>query len=224
MEHLPLYIKIVFILTTLLTLFMLWKANRNPRMALVVILWLVLQAIISLTGFYTVTNGTPPRFALLTMPPVFFIIILFLTKVGRRAIDGFNAKTLTLLQIVRIPVEITLYWLCMRKAVPVIMTFEGRNFDILCGLTAPLIYYFGYVKNSLSRNVLIGWNAVCLLLLTNIVVTAVLSAPLPFQRFGFDQPNIALFYFPFVWLPCFIAPVALFSHLVVLRKLIRKAL
>jgi len=191
-------------------------------MALLVILWLALQAIVSLTGFYTVTSGTPPRFALLVIPPIFFIIILFLTKAGRRAIDGFDAKTLTLLQIVRIPVEITLYWLFLHKMVPTVMTFEGRNFDILCGLTAPLIYYFGYVKNSLSRSILIGWNVVCLLLLANIVVTAVLSAPLPFQRFGFDQPNIALFYFPFVWLPCFIAPVALFSHLVLLRKLIRK--
>jgi len=222
MEHLPLYISIVFILTALLTLVMLWKANRNSRMALLVILWLALQAIVSLTGFYTVTSGTPPRFALLVIPPIFFIIILFLTKAGRRAIDGFDAKTLTLLQIVRIPVEITLYWLFLHKMVPTVMTFEGRNFDILCGLTAPLIYYFGYVKNSLSRSILIGWNVVCLLLLANIVVTAVLSAPLPFQRFGFDQPNIALFYFPFVWLPCFIAPVALFSHLVLLRKLIRK--
>jgi len=223
MEHLPSYISIVFILTTLLTLFMLWKASGNSSPALPVILWLILQAIMGLTGFYTVTSGTPPRFALLTMPPVFFIIILFLAKGGRRIIDRFDAKTLTLLQIVRIPVEITLYWLCLYKMVPTIMTFEGRNFDILCGLTAPLIYYFGYVKNSLSRSILIGWNVICLLLLTNIVVTAVLSAPLPFQRFGFDQPNIALFYFPFVWLPCFVAPVALFSHLVLLRQLIRKS-
>lgn len=222
MEHLPSYISIVFILTALLTLFMLWKANRNSRMALLVILWLALQAIIGLTRFYTVTDGTPPRFALLVMPPVFFIIILFLIKAGRRIMDSFDVKTLTLLQVVRIPVEITLYWLCLHKLVPAIMTFEGRNFDILCGLTAPLIYYFGYVKNVFSRGILIGWNVVCLLLLTNIVVTAVLSAPLPFQRFGFDQPNIALFYFPFVWLPCFIAPVALFSHLVLIRKLIMK--
>ena len=35
-----------------------------------------------------------------------------------------------------------------------------------------------------------------------------------------DHPNIALFYFPFIWLPCFIVPTALFAHLVNIRKLI----
>jgi hypothetical protein len=104
--------------------------------------------------------------------------------------------------------------------VPAIMTFEGRNFDILCGLTAPLIYYFGYIKKTLSKNILIAWNVLCLLLLANVVVIAILSAPFAFQKFGFEQPNIAIFYFPFIWLPGFIVPVALFTHLVALRRLI----
>jgi hypothetical protein len=72
----------------------------------------------------------------------------------------------------------------------------------------------------LNRGVLLAWNFACLLLLANIVLTAILSAPFDFQKFGFDQPNIALFYFPFIWLPCFIVPVALFAHLVSIRKLI----
>jgi hypothetical protein len=139
------------------------------------------------------------------------------------AIDSFDIKTLTLLQIVRIPVELTLYWLFLYKTIPGIMTFEGRNFDILCGITAPLVYYFGYIKTTLSKNVLIAWNVACLILLANIVVIALLSAPFPFQKFGFGQPAIALLYFPFVWLPCFIVPVALFSHLAALRQLIIKS-
>jgi len=223
MEHLPIYISIIFILTTLLTVLLLYKAvNYSKPIIIAVFLWLVIQAVISLTGFYTVVNIIPPRFGLLLLPPVVFIIVLFFTRKGRSAIDGFNVKTLTLLHIVRIPVEIGLYLLFLHKVVPGVMTFEGRNFDILCGLTAPFIYYFGYVRNLLSKNVLIGWNIACLLLLANIVVTAVLSAPFPFQKFGFNQPHFALFYFPFVWLPGFIVPVALFAHLVNLRRLINR--
>jgi hypothetical protein len=222
MEHLPIYISTVFVLTTFLTAALLYKSTNYSKPVIVAaILWLALQAIVSLTGFYTVTTGTPPRFGLLLIPPVIFIIILFLTRKGKSAIDGFNAKTLTLLHIVRIPVELTLYWLFLYKAVPGVITFEGRNFDILCGLTAPFIYYFGYIKNVLGKNALIAWNIACLLLLANVVITTVLSAPLPFQKFGFDQPNIALFYFPFTWLPCFIVPVVLFAHLVTLRRLIK---
>ena len=44
-----------------------------------------------------------------------------------------NLRILTLLHIVRVPVEIVLYWLFISKAIPGLMTFNGRNFDILAG-------------------------------------------------------------------------------------------
>lgn len=222
MEHLPIYIPVIFVLTTLLTVALMYKASNHSKPVIItMLLWLVLQAAIGLLGFYLISGGTPPRFALLLMPPVVLIVILFLTKKGRLLMDGFDAKTLTLIHIVRVPVELTLYWLFLHKAVPGIMTFEGRNFDILCGLTAPLIYYWGYIKNAIGRSALLAWNIACLLLLANIVVTAILSAPFDFQKLAFDQPNVALFYFPFVWLPCFIVPIALLAHIVNIRKLIK---
>jgi len=36
---------------------------------------------------------------------------------------------------------------------------------------------------------------------------------------AFDQPNIAVLYFPFSWLPTYVVPVVLFCHLAALRKL-----
>jgi hypothetical protein len=63
------------------------------------------------------------------------------------------------------------------------------------------------------------WNLVCLGLLLNIILNAVLSAPVPFQKFAFDQPNIAVLYFPFVWLPSCVVPLVLLSHLAAIRKL-----
>jgi hypothetical protein len=222
MEQLPIYIAVVFILTTFATLGLLYKAaNQSKLLIIASLLWLALQTLISLTEFYTKTNVTPPRFGLLLLPPVVFIAVLFLTKKGKAIIDNFYIKDLTLLHIVRIPVELTLYWLFIHKTIPQIMTFDGQNFDILCGITAPFVYYFGYVKGTLNKKVLLAWNIVCLLLLANIVVTAVLSAPFPFQRFGFNQPNIALLYFPFIWLPCFVVPAVLFAHLAAIRRLIK---
>jgi len=47
-----------------------------------------------------------------------------------------------------------------------------------------------------------------------------LSAPSPIQKIAFEQPNIAILYFPFCWLPTFIVPIVLFSHLVAVRKLV----
>jgi hypothetical protein len=57
--------------------------------------------------------------------------------------------------------------------------------------------------------------------LFNIVLTAILPAPLPIQQLAFDQPKIAVMYFPFVYLPGFIVPIVLFSHLVSLKKLMQ---
>jgi len=221
MENLPAYISIVFELTTILTIGLFYKATKNSRATLVIILsWLALQSFIGFSGFYTITNTIPPRFLLLVIPPLLVIIGLFSTAKGKQYIDSIDAKTLTLLHTIRIPVEIVLFWLSINKVVPELMTFEGRNFDILSGLTAPLIFYFGFVKNRLDKKIILIWNFICLGLLINVVANAVLSAPFLFQKFAFDQPNIAVLYFPFNWLPSCVVPLVLFSHLVTIRQLI----
>ncbi|MDQ3108956.1 MAG: hypothetical protein M3R17_03585 [Bacteroidota bacterium] len=223
METLPIYIPLVFAFTAILSVLLFFKATNYSRPAFYILLsWLLLQSIISLTGFYTVTNTFPPRFLLLIGPPLLFIVFLFATKKGRIFIDSLDIKTLTLLHIVRIPVELVLFWLFLHKAVPQLMTFEGRNFDILSGISAPFIYYFGFVRPKMNRKIILLWNFICLGLLLNIVIHAVLSAPFPFQKFAFDQPNIAVLYFPFVWLPCCIVPLALLSHLISIRQLLKK--
>jgi hypothetical protein len=102
------------------------------------------------------------------------------------------------------------------------MTFEGANFDILSGLSAPLIYYFGFVEKRLGKPVLIAWNIVCILLLLNVVRIAALSLPARFHQFGFEQPNIAVGYFPFLLLPSCLVPLVLFSNLAAIRQLMTK--
>ncbi len=223
MGNLPSFIGIVFGLTAILTVLLFYKASNYSRIVLYLLCgWLLLQGAISLSGFYSVTNGMPPRLTLAVVPMLIGIVLLFITVKGRAFIDALDAKTLTMLHVVRVPVEIVLFWLFMEGAVPELMTFEGRNFDIISGITAPLVWYFGFVKNKLSPKIILIWNLICLGLLLNIVVNAILSAPFPMQQFAFDQPNIAVLYFPFVWLPGCVVPLVLLSHLAVIRKLIKK--
>lgn len=221
MENLPAFISFVFGLTTLLTVGLFYKATNNSKLTLVILLiWLAIQAVIGLSGFYTVTETIPPRFLLLVVPPILLIIGLFTTSSGRQYIDSLDIKTLTILHTIRIPVEVVLFWLFVNKTVPELMTFEGRNFDIISGLTAPAIFYFGFIKNQMDKKLILVWNFICLGLLINIVVNAVLSAPFPFQKFAFDQPNIAVLYFPFNWLPSCVVPLVLLSHLATIRQLL----
>lgn len=222
-QDLPFYISLIFALATVATAWMLYIASGYSRRVLnITIAWLVIQALVALTGFYTKTDSLPPRFALLAGPAMLAIIMLFITAKGRAFLDNLNPKWLTWLHVVRVPVELTLFWLFLHDQVPQLMTFEGRNYDILAGITAPFIAYYGYTKAKLSRTALLTWNIISLGLLFNIVFTAVFSAPSPFQQFAFDQPNVAVLHFPFIWLPCYIVPVVLLAHLVSIRHLLVK--
>jgi hypothetical protein len=222
MKNLPLYIPVVFIAATLLTLFFLYKATRNRKAILIIsISWLAIQSAIGLSGFYTVADTMPPRFALLIIPPFILIAACFATEKGKTFLNSLNPKWLTILHTVRIPVELVLFWLFVQKYIPQLMTFEGRNLDIFSGLTAPVIFYLGYVRKVIGRNVLLAWNFICLALLANIVINAMLSAPFAFQQFAFDQPNRGVLYFPFVWLPCFVVPAVVLSHLASIRLLLK---
>ncbi len=225
MNNITVYIFTTFGFALMSTIYLLYKATQQSKGFLILISsWLILQSILGISGFYQVTNSEIPRFQLLLLPPLFFIIIQFCTRRGRAFIDRLDIKILTIIHIVRLPIEVVLYWLFIAKAVPQLMTFEGRNFDIIAGTTAPIIYYFGFVKTMLNKSILFVWNILCLGLLINIVVNGLLSAPSPFQQFGFEQPNVAILHFPFMFLPACIVPIILFSHLVSIRQLRTKIL
>ena len=221
MQSLTILIPLGFILTTILAIYIFYRAaNRSRRVLPVLVGWMIAQGLISLTGFYQINQSSPSRLIFLVLPPVAFIIVLFISSTGRRFIDSLQPALLTILNIIRIPVEMILYGLFLNKEVPQLMTFAGGNYDIVSGLTAPFIYYFGFIRKKLSSRLLLGWNLVCLGLLLFIVRRAILSAPSPFQRLAFEQPNTAIQHFPYTWLPAVLVPLVLFSHLVMIRKFI----
>ena len=232
-SNLPIYILITFGLTTVATLFLfMWliknsnlEITRKKSVSITIgfIIWLILQAVLTLNNIYnTNLSSLPPKMMLFgILPPLLVIILLFATSKGRQFIDSLPLKNITYLNIVRIPVEIVLFWLFVNKAIPELMTFEGRNFDILAGISAPVIAYLVFTKKKLTQNILLLWNYICLGLLLNIVINALLSAPFPLQKFAFEQPNMAILNFPFSWLPTFIVPIVLFGHLVSIRQLMK---
>ena len=168
MAELSIYIKMLFVITTCITIFLFAKSSMKFLMVMSILLvWSVVQSIIALSGFYQVTDVIPPRFLLMVLPPLVVIFILFLTKSGRTFIDSLDLKTLTILHTIRIPVELVLYFLYIHKVVPELMTFEGRNFDILSGLSAPIIYLFCFNQAKWTKQVLLFWNFICLIFLIN---------------------------------------------------------
>ena len=223
MENLPVYISILFVLTAVLSLWLFARATHYSKIFLFVIgAWIVFQSVLGIRVFYGDPATMSSRFPLLFGPMLIAIILLFLTSKGRAFIDGLDLKALTIFHIVRIPVEIVLLLLATHHVIPRTMSFEGRNFDILSGLSAPIIYYLYFVSKKLNHTGLLIWNIVCILLLLNVVSSAILSLPARFQDHGFEQPNIALGYFPFLLLPAVLVPIALFANLAAIRQLFIK--
>ena len=222
MNNLSNIISILFVAVTLLTVWQYYNAaNKSKTVIVFMLIWLVLQGVIGVTGFYQATQSFPPRFVVLIGPGLLLSVLLLLTKGGRNFIDTLNIRKLTLLHAVRIPVEITLYFVYTANLIPLLMTFEGNNYDIISGITAPVIYYLVFVRKKLSNTALLVWNFACLALLINVLVIAILSAQTPFQKLAFDQPNIGVTFFPFIWLPSVVVPIVLVSHLAAIRQLIK---
>ena len=236
LEDVPFYLTIAFAATTVIAVGMLLlliktssqSSNSVSTWGIIVAIFsfLIIQAVLSFFGIYKDDpESMPPKIILLAViPALLAIVFIFNTRKGKLFIDSLSMQMLTYIHVIRIPVELVLYGLFISGAIPELMTFQGRNLDILAGITAPLVGFFGIWQGKMNKASLLAWNFICLGLLLNIVVNAVLSAPSPFQQFGFDQPNVAILNFPFSWLPAFIVPLVLFAHLAAIRKLINSSL
>lgn len=222
MPDLPNLLYLSFIVTALLGIWLFYRAaSYSGRVLGVLGLWLLVQSLLAGSGFYTVADSRPPRLLLALLPPMLLVAALFNTEAGRRFLNGLRLDRLTLVHLLRVPVELVLFWLFLHKAVPQLMTFEGRNYDVLAGLSAPLVYYLAFRSRQMGWRGLLAWNLICLGLLLNIVVNAVLAAPTVVQQFAFDQPNVAILYFPFIALPSCLVPLVALSHLAAIRRLVR---
>jgi hypothetical protein len=209
-----------FLVITLLTLLLFYiGSGRDKRVLLVSTIWLVLIGGLSITGFFENTTSLPPRYLLVFLGSTGLIIYLY--KVLKT--DRLNTKRLLLVQGLRLPVEVGLYQLFLQGQIPQIMTFEGWNYDIIIGISALMIFVVLYFKEHLlSKTFMLIWNVTGVLFLAVIVLTAVLSAPLPIQLLAFDQPNVAVLKFPYVFLPAYIVPLVLLTHLLTIKKILKE--
>jgi hypothetical protein len=228
-ENLPEYISILFILTTFITIgFLLYAIKQSvsdtiPAKILIFLLsfWIFFQAILALSGFYQDTQSFPPHLVAFGVFPTILLIVIYFIFFRKKFIEPLPLKILTLLSVVRIFVEIVLLWLFQNHFVPQSMTFEGRNFDILSGITAPIIYLLAFRGGKINRPLLIIWNIFALILLFNVVITAILAFPSVNPQLAPEFQNRAVTYFPYVWLPTVIVPIVFFSHAASLWKLLK---
>lgn len=129
---------------------------------------------------------------------------------------------LVLMQSFRIIVELLLLFAFIAGKLPVQMTFEGRNFDVVTGLLALPVGYLLLRKKSNAKKLAIAFNIIGLLLLLNVLAIAILSMPTSLRYFMNEPANTLVAQFPFILLPGVLVPVAYGLHIFSLRQLLAK--
>jgi hypothetical protein len=220
MLHLPIYINVLFVFTVIVAIIAGYWMTRSKTFLIITVCWTLLQSAIGMSGFYHYTQSVPPRLLLFgVFPTLLAIAATFLTSRGQQLLDSMHLQRLTLFHTIRIPVELVLVMLYHNGLVSEYMTWEGTNFDLFSGVSAPVIGFLAFKNVSYNKKLLGWWNVICLMLLLNVVITAVFALPSPFQKLSFNQPNVAVLYAPYNLLPTVVVPLVLLAHLAAFRQL-----
>lgn len=209
-----------FIFLTLATLLLFYLATSGNRSTLIFqLIWLPFVGVTAYYSFFENTNIFPPRFIIIFAGII--TMIFYLYKHLKQA--TFNPGYALLIHVLRLPVEIGLEQLYQKGLIPQLMTYHGWNFDILIGITAILLWIL-YTLNKIQLNskLMVAWNIAGMINLCNIVTLATLSSPLPIQLLAFNQPNIAVLQFPYIFLPACIVPIVFLTHLLSIRQIKRQ--
>jgi hypothetical protein len=195
-------------------------AVRGVRVAgMALVGWLALTGMLAERGFFDDFQSIPPRLVLALGPPLLTLLALTFSRRIVPLLAALPPAWPVAAQTFRIPVEIVLWRLAVAGVIPELLSFTGRNVDILVGLTAPVVAYACFVRRAWPARVAVWWNWAGIVILLNVVVHAQLSAPTPWRLFETDPPTTFIADWPYIWLPDFLVPLAWLLHAVSLRQL-----
>ena len=188
------------------------------RMAITLLLWCIFVSAWSISGKMADFSIFPFNLMPVVISPVIVAIFFIPAKSTGDILRHIPPENLIRLQSFRFVVEVLLWVLFIANLVPVQMTFEGRNLDILAGFSAPVVAVL-VSKGGISKRGVVIWNLVCFGLLLNIVITAILSTPSPWRVFMNEPANYVVTWFPISLLPGFLVPLAYYLHFLSLRQM-----
>ena len=101
---------------------------------------------------------------------------------------------------------------------PAQMSYSGWNFDIVTGISAIVVALL-VATGRVGRRTVRAWNWLSALLLLNVMVISLLSAPEPLRVFHTQPANTWITAAPWVWVPTVMVAAAMLGHIVLFRRL-----
>jgi hypothetical protein len=201
-----------------------WAYRAKPNVAAVFLVTMVVSATWMLGTFAAAAKG---KLSFETRPPTMLFVFagVFIlafgagsSRFGKQLAVELPLAALVGFQAFRFPLELLLHEAYREGLMPVQMSYSGRNFDIVTGVTAAIL---GLVlwKRSVPKWIVQAWNVMGILLLANILTVAFLSTPLPIRVFFNEPANVWIKDAPYVWLPAVFVLLAIMGHVLISRKL-----
>ena len=190
--------------------------RRTVVAGMLALAWIALTGTAAARGL--LHFSAPPTMLLTIAVSIVLAIVLALSPLGRRIALGLPVVALVSYQGFRVIVELLMHRAYSEGLMPVQMSYSGRNFDIVTGITALALGAWLATGHS-SRKLLVTWNTLGVVLLVNILAVAFLSAPTPMRRFMNEPANDWITRAPWVWLPTVMVFAAVFGHVALYRRL-----
>jgi hypothetical protein len=159
----------------------------------------------------------PPTMVVALVLMLLLSVGLGVSPVGRRLAAGLPLAVLVGFQGFRLPLELMMHRAYEYGVMPVEMSYSGFNFDIVTGITAVVVATLLATGRAGMRTAR-AWNVLGTLLLTNIIVVSMLSAPTPWRVFRSVPANVWVTTAPYIWLPTVMVALAILGHIVIYRR------
>jgi hypothetical protein len=189
-----------------------------PIAAAILIAWMLYSGVMAAKGLLLNPTAVPPPMVRIIVPGLLLAAFAAFSPIGTRMAKHLGYASLIGFHAFRIPLEGLLWWFHHQGRLPVQMTFEGRNFDILTGLSAVVVAVLAN-RGLIGRRGILAWNLAGFALLLNIMGVAVASVPGPLRVFHNEPANTLVLHFPYVFIPAVFVLAAFFGHLALFRKI-----
>ncbi len=207
------------VIMILLAFLILGKAREKQRIfkwySLGIIAWMIYALLITQTSILR-TFSPPPRMPLLIILPIFALIFFFTSRrFFKENLSDIPKHFPVYIQSFRILVELLIFGAFLEGVFPQRATFEGLNFDILVGLSAPVIGYL-IQKKRIQRKGILAWNFTALGILSLTAFSFISSYY--FSNFASEEVKLQLLELPYLLLPSILLPFAIFYHVISIRQ------
>ena len=197
--------------------------TRTLRVSAVILLgWLAIAITLSAMGIFHVTSGDRPTIQYgILLPILIGALMIWRWEAAKRVLHAVPQQWLVGVQLYRALGAIFLILYAAGK-LPGLFAWPAAVGDIVVGLSAPFVGLAYARAQHKAAGLVVAWNVLGLLDLTNALVTGFLTAP---SRYALEvQPTSDLMtVLPLVLIPVYLVPLSIVLHLASLAKLRREA-